>query len=172
MNVPYTLFDYHQRITEFFSAMLNNPEAKSTLEALGGKPFDIQNLSINDFTYSMSLASNSANVEEVVWKVGDWTFKFQLTDCSDWIRRTDPDAAEMDVSVYHADYWAYREQFRFDRTQPLKPDSEELLYFIHRIIGSPKRRISITIREVEKYLANPGYYDTLKAVLKIKPRKK
>jgi hypothetical protein len=170
--VPFTLFEYHQRIIELFMVMLSDPAKKTILEALGGKPFDIQNLSLNDLKYTVTMDPWGTKVEDVIWDVGDWTFKFYMAEASQWIRKTQPEACEFNISVTHRGDWAYRNDFRFDRSVPLALDHEDVMFFIQRIIDAPKRRIGITIREAEKYLANQAYYDTLKAVLNIKPRKK
>lgn len=170
--VPFTLFEYHQRIIELFTALLTDPAKKTILEALGGKPFDIQNLSLNDLKYAVTMDKYGTQVQEVIWDVGDWSFKFYMEQASPWILRTEPNACEFNVSVTHRGDWAYRNDFRFDRTVPLTLHVEGITFFVQHIIDAPKRRIGITIREAEKYLANQAYYDTLKSVLKIKPRKK
>lgn len=172
MTTPFTLIDYHQRIIELFTAMLVDPTKRNMLEALGGKSFDIKNLSLNDLNYTLTMGKFGTEVEEVIWDVGDWSFKFYMEVASDWIRRTEPHACEFHVTVTHNEQWVYRNEFRFDGRVPLAIDSEDIEFFLHRIIDAPKRRIGITIREAEKYLANPAYYDTLKVVLNIKKRKK
>jgi len=176
MSTPFTLMDYHQRITEFITLMLaSDPSKVATLEALGGKPFDIHNMTIPDLGYKMLLdgVTHINTIEDVYWEVGDWRYTFYMEEAHSWVLKNTPDAVELNVSVTHKDQWAARCDFTFSWGHtPMQLDTEDLSMFVYRTIDAPKRRIGITIREAEKYLANQAYYDTLKSVLNIKPRKK
>lgn len=166
-----SIIDYHQRIVELFTLFVRNKTYESKLSALAGEPFDIQKLTLNDLEPILN-EDDSSIMDGVKFRIGQWSFSVFIEECSIWVLNKNPNAMDMTVLCMHNDNFCHRPNFRFDSTAPINIDQTQIDYVVSNLIEGPKRRIAITLREAQKYLADPTYYDTLKVALDIKFRKK
>lgn len=103
--------------------------------------------------------------------LGKWEVYISL-DESTWRYRSAPgDTVYIQLSFKLNDQWCARPSFYLDYKNHTIVDMDvvEIFAVLYRQV---KQRLSVTIREYEKYLADKAKYDNLRKVFNINPRKK